>query len=69
MPFVIVDTDILIDVGHGTSDAIECLARLKQHSTVVISDVTQMELIVGCRNKAELRRTEKSLQIFPKTQN
>ena len=51
----IVDTDILIDAGHGISDAVICLQNLKSSSSLAISIVTQMELIVGCANKAELK--------------
>lgn len=68
MAFVIVDTDILIDVMRGVSDAVNCLKRLEQQSpraTLVISVVTQMELMVGCQNKTELQKTENFLQSFP----
>jgi predicted nucleic acid-binding protein len=60
VPFTIIDTDILIDVGRGDGDAIACLHRLSQQSILAISAVTQMELIVGCRNKTE----SSSLEIF-----
>lgn len=60
MAFTIVDTDILIDSGRGDGDAISCLQRLALQSTLAISVVTQMELIVGCRNKTE----SNSLEIF-----
>ena len=61
---MIFDTDILIDAGRESSTAIACLERSEQHSTPVVSVVTQMELIVGCRNKAELGKIEKFLQRF-----
>ena len=54
MSFTLIDTDILIDVGRGNSDAIDCVQRMSQQSVLAISVVTQMELIVGCRNKQEL---------------
>lgn len=60
----IVDTDILIDSGRGDNDAIACLQRLELQSTLAISAVTQMELIVGCRNKTELRDLEVFLRRF-----
>lgn len=60
----IIDTDILIDVGRGDNDAITCLQRLVQQSSLAISSVTEMELIVGCRNKIELRNTENFLGRF-----
>ena len=60
----IVDTDIIIDVGRGISQAVNCLQELKSTSRLAISIVTQMELIVGCANKSELRTLEKFLQQF-----
>jgi predicted nucleic acid-binding protein len=62
--FTIVDTDILIDSGRGDNDAIACLQRLEQQSTLATSAVTQMELIVGCRNKTELHDLEIFLRRF-----
>lgn len=64
MAFTIIDTDILIDVGRGDNGAITCLQRLEQQSTLAISTVTRMELIIGCRNKAELRDLEQFLRRF-----
>jgi predicted nucleic acid-binding protein len=61
MALTIVDSDILIDAGRGEADAINCLLRLDTISTLAISAVTEMELIVGCRNKAELKALEKFL--------
>ncbi|MBI4674026.1 MAG: type II toxin-antitoxin system VapC family toxin [Chloroflexi bacterium] len=61
---VIVDTDILIDVGRGVSDAVACLEQIEQRATLAISVVTQMELIIGCRDKVELRNLEKFLARF-----
>ena len=60
----IVDTDIIIDVGRGIPEAVNCLQELKSDSRLAISVVTQMELIVGCANKSELRTLEKFLQQF-----
>jgi predicted nucleic acid-binding protein len=64
MAFTIFDTDILINVGRGKSDAINCLQLRAQISTLAISIVTQMELIVGCRDKNELRVLAKFLNRF-----
>ena len=52
--FVLIDTDILIDVGLGIEVARAHLERLEQTMNLAVSAVTQMELIVGCRNKREL---------------
>lgn len=62
--FVLVDTDILIDAGHGNKDALTCLEQIEERSGLAISTITEMELVVGCRNKAELRSLEKFLERF-----
>ena len=60
----IVDTDILIDAGRGVPEAMACLKDIKANSTLTISIVTQMELMVGCRNKSELQKLDKFLKQF-----
>ena len=62
--FTIVDTDILIDLDRGERDAIACVQRLEHHAALAISAVTQMELIVGCRNRTESHDLEISLRRF-----
>jgi predicted nucleic acid-binding protein len=64
MALTIVDSDILINVARGDAEAINCLSRLEKTSVLAISVVTQMELIVGCRNKTELRDLEKFMKRF-----
>ncbi len=64
MPFLIFDTDILIDVLRGDIDAIQYLQAQSQQTQVTISAVTQMELVVGCRNKNELLALQNFLQKF-----
>ncbi len=64
MALTIVDSDILIDVARGEADAISCLSRLEKTSPLAISAVTQMELLVGCRNKTELQDLEKFLNRY-----
>lgn len=61
---IIVDTDILIDIGRGNAVAITYLENLEASSKIAISAVTQMELFVGCQNKRELRATEQFLERF-----
>ena len=61
---IVVDTDVLIDAGHGISEAVTCLEQVEQHAKLAISSITQMELIVGCRNKTELRSLEHFLSRF-----
>ena len=64
MALTIVDSDILIDVARGEADAINCLLHLEKTSTLAISAVSQMELIVGCQNKRELKDLEKFLDRY-----
>ncbi len=61
---IVLDTDILIDAGRKDIDAITCLRKIEQQSSIAISSVTQMELIVGCGNKNELRDLDKFLKRF-----
>ena len=61
---VLVDTDIFIDIGRDVSEAIEYLQQLEAQSTVVVSTVVQMELIVGCQSKSELRKVERFLKRY-----
>ena len=49
----IIDTDILVDVARGVKKATQFLNKVKTQSTLAISSVTEMELLVGCRNKIE----------------
>ena len=62
--FIIVDTDILIDAGRGIIPAVECLQHIEAGSSLAVSVVTQMELIVGCRNKTELQNLDRFLRRF-----
>jgi len=60
----IVDTDILIDAALQVTEAIDYLVDLERQSSLAVSVITQMELLVGCRNKTELRSTERFLLRF-----
>ena len=59
-----IDTDILIDIGRNDYDAITTLNKIQEKSKLAISTITEMELIVGCRNKNELKHLEKFLSQF-----
>ncbi|HJT78485.1 MAG TPA: type II toxin-antitoxin system VapC family toxin [Gemmataceae bacterium] len=48
------DTDILIDALHGLPLAINFLVAQRAGGGLGISVITAMELVVGCRNTAEL---------------
>lgn len=60
----IFDTDILIDAALQIEEAIDCLAQIEKQSQMAVGVITQMELIVGCRNKKELHKTELFLERF-----
>ncbi len=57
----IVDTDILIDATKRRVDATTFLAG-QQGAEIQISIVSAMEVVTGCRDKAELVQTQKFLQ-------
>ena len=61
---VLVDTDVLIDVGRGIEDAIVSLQQVECQNIAAISVITQMELLVGCRNNTELQALEPLLMRF-----
>ena len=58
---VLVDTDILIDVGLGVESARSCLEEIEQRSSLAVSVISQMELMVSCRNKTEQRKLDRFL--------
>ena len=60
----LLDTDILVNVGRGDAGAIAQLNDMMTVERVHVSAVTEMELIVGCRNKSELRNLAKLLERF-----
>lgn len=59
---VLVDTDVLIDVLRSIKSTIAILQATEASSTLCISVVTQMELIVGCRDARELQTLDRFLQ-------
>lgn len=61
---LLIDTDILIDTARKDNVAINRLKIAEKHSILHICSITQMELIVGCRNRNELRVLNKFLSRF-----
>ncbi len=59
--YIIVDTDILIDIARGTKKTASFLNKKKEQTDIAISSVTEMEMLVGCRNKTELSHLDKFL--------
>ena len=60
----IIDTDILIDTARCIDEAVSCIQQIEDKFSLAVSAVTQMELIIGCRNKKELKSLEHFLQRF-----
>ena len=52
---LLLDTDIIVNVGRGDAAVVTHVSTLLSAGAVYISAVTEMELVVGCRNKAELK--------------
>jgi predicted nucleic acid-binding protein len=61
---VIIDTDILIDLSRKNDKATGYLDNLEINHQLAISVMTQMELLVGCRNKQETALLDKFLKYF-----
>ncbi len=61
---IIVDTDILIDAGRDDRKAKDFIVDIEKKDIPHISAITQMELLVGARNKLELREIEKFIRRF-----
>jgi predicted nucleic acid-binding protein len=58
----LIDTDILIDAARGVQEAKAFLASQRQAYGAQISIVSAMELVVGSRDKAELKQLQQFLQ-------
>ena len=61
---IIVDTDILIDAGRDIAVAVDYLQKAEKQAPLAICAITQMELMVGCKNKAELRSVNRFVERF-----
>ena len=64
MTHLLIDTDILIDVTNNDETAKKRLAIESQNYILCISVITLMELVIGCRNKAEQRALNKFIAQF-----
>lgn len=64
MSTIIVDSDILIDFTRGNEAAVNWLDDAKSRSTLLISSVTEMELILGSRDKSHLKEIQQFLNRF-----
>ena len=61
----LLDTTVLIDLSRGKIAAADFFDNERQAGTeLFVSVVSAMELIVGCRNKAEVAKAEKQIADF-----
>ena len=61
---ILIDTDIIIDVIRANVKAVTFLENTEKNNTLALSELTIMELVVGCRNKNEQNRLRKFLHRF-----
>lgn len=64
MNTVIVDSDILIDFSRRDETAAKWIETAENRSTLLISSVTQMELLLGSRDKRHLKEIQQFLRRF-----
>lgn len=57
---MLIDSDVLIWALRGNASAVQALQALERW---IISSVTYMELMQGCRDKPEQRRLQKALKL------
>ncbi len=58
------DTNIVVDALRRFPPAMTYLTPAEQQGTLALSTPSQMELIIGCRNTAELRHLRVFLERF-----
>jgi predicted nucleic acid-binding protein len=61
---IICDTDVMVDILRGQPVALAWLAA-NSDETIALPGIVLMELIQGCRTKAEQQKMQKSLKSFP----
>ena len=61
---LLIDTDVLIDYSRGIEKTKGILKNLESEHNLAISVVTQLELMVGCENKADFKSLQKFLSNF-----
>ncbi|MEX0810562.1 MAG: type II toxin-antitoxin system VapC family toxin [Chitinophagales bacterium] len=61
---LLIDTDVLIDFSRGIEKAKSKIKTFEVDHTLSVSVVTQLELMVGCENKADFKALQKFLNNF-----
>ena len=60
---VLVDTDVMVDCLRGTAPSREWLQRASTEA-LGLPGVVAMELLIGCRNRAEIQHLQRFLDTF-----
>jgi|RhiMethySRZTD1v2_1073278.scaffolds.fasta_scaffold340918_2 predicted nucleic acid-binding protein len=60
---VLVDTDVMVDCLRGTAPSREWLQRTSTEA-LGLPGVVAMELLIGCRNRAEIQHLQRFLDTF-----
>ena len=60
---ILIDTDVLVECLRGSTDAETWLGTLHKYA-FGIPGVVAMELLIGCRNHADLQQLERFLNSF-----
>jgi predicted nucleic acid-binding protein len=65
MTALLLDTTVLIDLSRGNNLAAEFIDYCRESNVLLaVSVISAMELVVGCRNKAEVTQAEKLISNF-----
>ena len=61
----LLDTTVLIDLSRGSADAADFIDAARASGTpLLISVISAMELVAGCRDKREVEKAEKMIADF-----
>lgn len=61
---LLVDTDVMIELTRGNNQAIQLLNTYQKQHQLCVSSITRYELLIGSRNKSELKDLLELLTFF-----
>lgn len=61
---LLVDTDVMIELTRGNNQAIQLLNTYHKQHQLCVSSITRYELLIGSRNKSELKDLLELLTFF-----
>lgn len=61
---LLVDTDVMIELTRGNDKAIQLLNMYQKQHQLCVSSITRYELLIGSRNKSELKDLLELLTFF-----